>query len=68
MQAERQQRELSLLAEQVEDPCRDAEVQLLRDDCRFLKVGAYCVGGGWLQGWLAGKWLAGGQTGRQALS
>lgn len=39
-QAEQHAREVRLLTEGLQDPAREAEAQLLRDDCRYLKVGA----------------------------
>ncbi len=38
VQSERHEREVRLLADGLEDPAREAEVRLLRDDCRYLKV------------------------------
>lgn len=37
-QAEQHEREAALLAEAAEDPAREAEVALLRDDCAYLKA------------------------------
>ena len=38
LQAEQAERQLRMLTEGLEDPAREAEVRLLRDDCRYLKV------------------------------